>query len=309
MNYFNIIDGLAKAPCDGALYLIKEMTKHSGFFASDGKLLYIVQETNNNKSENIDTEYLSLKLHIYIHAVQNNPAFIDGYYDVIELRNNSDDYNIDSFIKLCYSHSQNIEELNFRDFFYSLISLFQLPKEQQFKNALGLFGELKLIEYFWTQYSIDISGYWHKSGSFSKFDFAFSNFAFEAKTILSESLIVPIKHNQLFTSEKVYLCVLNCENSDIGETIEQLIKRLLDTPQCCCSFNFTLNLEKELKRITITDLNETKFNLLTMNMFKASDLNPFGSIPDEISKLTYNYDLVGKDALSNKNIKEIIKNV
>ena len=309
MNFLSIIDGLTKAPCDGALYLIRDLTKQSGFFASDGKLLYIVISINENKSENIDTEYLSLKLRVNIHAVQNNPSFMDGYYDVIELRDSSDTHNMESFIKLCLSHSQNINELNFRDFFYSLISLFQLPQDQLFKNVLGLYGELKLIEYVWNEYEKDISNCWHKSGSFSKYDFAFRTFAFEVKTVLSESLIVPIKHGQLFNSEQTFLCAINCENSDIGETLSQLIERLIDNFQICNGFNFDLNLEKELKRISKIDLTTTRFNFLSINIFKATDINPFQSIPDEISKLTYNYDLIGKKPLNNKAVKELLQDV
>lgn len=305
----SVIKKLATAPCDGDLYLIKELTKQSGFFASNGKLLYVVRDNSNRKSENIDTEYLSLKLHIYIHAVQNNPSFIDGYYDLIELRESADIYNVESFIKLCYSHSQNINELTFHDFFYSLISLFQLPNDQLFKNAIGLYGELKLIECIWNEYKKDISPYWHSSGSLSKYDFAFNSFALEVKTVLSETLIIPIKHNQLFNSDQTVLCTLNCEKSDMGETLNQIIKRLYDNPQYCNGLNFSLNIEKEVKRISYIDLTETKFKLMSINMFKASDINPFKNIPDEISKLNYSYDLVEKEPLPNNIIKEILQDV
>ena len=193
-------------------------------------------------------------------------------------------------------------------FFYSLISLFQLPQEQQFKNALGLYGELKIIEYFYNNFEKDISPYWHKSGSSSKNDFTLEKLGLEVKTILSEELIVTIKHSQLLNN-RIFLCVVNCEKNDVGETLKVLSEKLIKNSSYCNGYNFNLALTKELKRISNSDFLETTFNVLSINIYDAAKINPFSTIPDDVTKLIYDYDLNGKNTVSEKIITEVIKNV
>lgn len=125
-----------------SIYLLEALTEATGFFANDGRLLYISKDIYGYPYEGIETDYLKLQTHVRISSVKNNQTFSDDYYNVIIYKGNLDDSNISSFIQLCTIHANNSDDLNFKEFFYSLIALFQLPAEQAFKNAVGLYGEL-----------------------------------------------------------------------------------------------------------------------------------------------------------------------
>jgi len=182
-----------------------------------------------------------------------------------------------------------------------------LPQEQQFKNALGLYGELKFMQYIQKKMNVDISLYWHKSGSYSKFDFSTDKINFEVKSILSNEIVVPIKHDQLFNEHDNYLATINCEKCDDGETIKEVIMEMQNNDDHFFkNINFSVNIAKELKRISVVDMSEIKFRSFDIRIFEAERINPFYHIPIEVSELKYSFDLSEMTAISESNLRQLI---
>lgn len=290
MTDSEIVDIFNTIPLDDNLYLIAKLANSSGIFATNGKLAYMAENLDEKRTESIETEYLSLQTNIHIHAVENDSSFNDGFYNIIIFKSDFKDCNFSSFVHLCEIYSDNICELKFKDFFYSLISLFQLPTEQAFKNALGLYGELKFMQYMWQQHKIDISNDWHKSGSYSTFDFS-GNYNYEVKSVLSSELSVTIKHSQVFNKQKCILVVVNCENYNSGETIMDVIEWLKTQKHAFNGLNYNINLQKELKRISHPQATTLKFFATKITLYDTNSINPFDNLPDKISALSYKYDL------------------
>ena len=266
-----------------SIYLIEILSDNAGFFVNDKKLLYIAKDKYGYPYEGIETDYLKLQTHVRICAVKNNQTFEDGYYNVIIYKGNLDDSNLTSFIQLCSIHAHNEEDLNFKDFFYSLIALFQLPAKQAFKNAVGLYGELKFMQYAKRQVNVDISKSWHRGGSYSQYDFSNGEQCIEIKTTLSDNLDVIIKHSQIFGDHPCILVAMNCEQYDNGETIEEVISSMFNDSTAFKGMNFSINLAKELKRVSMKDVKEIRFGIRQIQFFKAADINPF----PKVDRLSY----------------------
>ncbi|WP_455656607.1 PD-(D/E)XK motif protein [Phascolarctobacterium sp.] len=302
-----ILTNFITMPINSCLYLVFVNNNKSGFFASNGKLIYLVSDTENFRFECIETEYLSLKTHVQIHSVENDATFKNGYYNLIEFKGIPNSTEITSFIDLCIIHSKNINELNFRDFFYSLINLFQLPKEQSFKNAVGLYGELKFMQFVKDTYNIDISKFWHKSGSYSQYDFSNGHDNLEVKSVLSEEQIVKIKHRQIFNDHHSFLVIMNCEKYENGETIDELIKTLSSCNDAFNNFNYSINLATELRRISPTDIVEIKFNITQVSIYDSNIINPFSEIPAGIIDISYIYDLSIYESMPKSSVQNMIR--
>lgn len=291
MDILNIKNHVESITDTTSIYLIEVLTNSAGFFANDGKLLYIAKDIYGYPYEGIETDYLKLQTHARISSVKNNQTFCDDYYNIIIYKGNLDDSNISSFIQLCSIHANNFDDLNFKEFFYSLITLFQLPTEQAFKNAVGLYGELKFMQYATDRKNIDISKSWHKSGSYSQYDFSNGVSSLEIKTTMSDNSEVTIKHQQIFGDHPCTLVVINCKQYENGETIEEVISAMYSDPNAFNGINFSINLAKELKRISINDVKEIRFGVKQIQFFAVEDINPFPLIPDIVSKLNYRLDV------------------
>lgn len=288
-------------------YLLEALTEAVGFFANDGKLLYIVKDSYGYPYEGIETDYLKLQTHVRINSVKNNQTFSDDYYNVIIYKGNLDDSNISSFIQLCTIHAHNSDDLNFKEFFYSLIALFQLPTEQAFKNAVGLYGELKFMQHIKERMQIDISTSWHKSGSYSQYDFSNGESSIEIKTTMSDCSEVTIKHQQIFGDHPCTLVVINCEQYENGETIEEVIAAMYADSDAFNGINFNINLAKELKRVSIADVKSIRFGVRQILFFASEDINPFPIIPDDVNNLCYKLDISELNPLSETDLDSILK--
>lgn len=280
------------------IHLLNPLSNDAGFFSTEGKLIYMSFDSFGYKSESIDTDYLSLQLHVPIRAVDNSPTFNDGFYNIIIYKGSFDDSNIESFVNLCTLHASHEYELAFRDFFYALISLFQLPTDQSYKNAVGLFGELKYMQHVAENFKIDISPYWHLRGSLSQFDFSNKEVGIEIKTTSSENASVRIKHEQIFGDYSCYLVTVECEQSDIGESLHEVIVSMQSHDTMFNNLNFAINLEKELKRIAPQQIQELLFQTNQIQSYNAKDINPFPVLPDNVFSLNYDLDLSDSEAIS-----------
>lgn len=286
--------------------LLEALSEHAGFFTSERHLLYIAKDFANYPSEGTDTEYLCLQTHVRVIAIDNNPTFEPGYYNIIIFKGELSDNNLESFLNLCTIHARNADELKFKDFFYSLIALFQLPSEQQYLNAVGLFGELKYMEYVYRKYKRDLSVLWHKNGSFSRYDFSNGRVCLEVKTTASVKTNVELKHQQIFGTQFCVLVVVVCEESDCGETIDEVIDKLQTIPSAFSSVNFGINLAKEIKRISAHDLKELRLAVTNILLFNPDTINPFPEVPEEVSSLSYRLDYSELPSMDESVEKELL---
>ncbi len=275
------------------LFLITKINDFTGFFIHRGKLIYLVKNIEHLSTNNIETEFLIFNSNIYVQSVKNHSTFQSGYYNIIKYKGSINDDNIDSFVNLCMAHSSSNIRINLDKFFYSLITLFQLPKEQQYKNLIGLFGELKFIEHIYSKYNKKIATFWHTSGSLDKYDIVCPNNNFEIKTIKSEEKIVKIKHSQLYNCDinKNYLVLIQIEENNAGETLNEFINKIRKISVFSESYNFQLNIEKERKRVSPIDANSLKFKLVNVQIYPISNLDSIKGIPDNITNIEYNYNL------------------
>ena len=291
MDGLKIVKALDNIKDKDTLYLIEPITEKTGFFSQDGKLIFIVKDEAGLRPEGIDTEYLKLQTHIKLSSVKNFQTFEDGYYNLIVFNAETSNENIFDFINLCEIYARNEEELSFRDFFYTLISIFQLPSEKMYLNAIGLYGELKFMEYCAKEIDLDISTYWHRNGELSKYDFSNGDNFIEIKSTSNGSEIATIKHKQIFEVSDGYLVLVSTYTDDTGETIDELIESMHKEEKYFKNINFNATLTKELKRVSEVDCQTMRFVVNELKMFNTKDIDPFDNIPVGITELNYKYDL------------------
>ncbi|MBQ6726278.1 MAG: PD-(D/E)XK motif protein [Bacteroidales bacterium] len=293
----HLIEKVQQCPHDSTLYLLEKLPCETGLFASNGNVLYLVPNKEKCSPISIKTEYLRVETNIFVSAF--NPSvssFENGCYNYVELQlstMNNYEANLSAFINLCLAHATYKHGEEFMSFFDSLVSLFQLPREQQYKNLVGLMGELLLIEYVYQNFKEDLSLFWHNEGSSSRLDFTCPYANFEVKTTLADSLSFTIKHNQLFVdSENNYLVAVSIEENNSGRTLEDLITMLLQNPVICNSMNFSVNIEKEKRRISPSEITSRRFVLKKIGCYRATEINPFTNIPDNVEDLSYKLNLL-----------------
>lgn len=293
----NILNRIHAIPQDSTLYLIERLPSGTGLFVSNGNVLYLAPNQERCASLSIKTEFLHLETNVFVSAFNTSvSSFENGYYNTVELQmsnSNETEGNLSAFVNLCISHASYMQGQEFIQFFDSLVALFQLPKEQHYKNLIGLVGELTLIEYIFINNSLDLSPYWHTDGSASRLDFVCPLANLEVKTTASNSMRFTIKHDQLFSvAEKNYLIAIVLEESNAGRTLEEIITSLKDSPDYCNGLQFSINLEKEKRRVSPIDAKHKRFVLKKVYAYPASNINPFESIPDCVEDLSYKIDLL-----------------
>lgn len=299
---------LAAVPRDGAIYLAKQLSENTGFFIANGHLLYLVYNFENIAHKSLLTDYLLLNTDVEIHSFKNNQIFTSGKYNVLDFLPTESGYaenNLESFLNLCISHTKFMGGKSFVDFFFSLSELFQEPKEQQYKNLVGLFGELTFIKHMCKIASLDLSDRWHNGGSQDKYEITLNRKNIEIKTTSAVDEEVTIKHSQLFNGDQNYLAVVCIETSTSGTTLNQLIASMQSDPVYYNNYNFVLNIEREKKRVSPIDANTKRFSLKSVAVFNTDGINPFEAVPESVSELTYKLDLIGeKDIPENQWSKE-----
>lgn len=291
---FEIKKALTDTPDDGLIYLAKKLSDTTGFFVSNKHILYIVKNNDGEAEQCICTEYLNLTTNIEIMAFAPDQQFESGKYNILDFipsENGYDNNDLESFINLCTAHALYMKSAEFVKFFYSLINIFQYPAEQEYKNLIGLFGELSVIKYVFEKTGIDISSKWHKTGSGGKYDFVLDAFNLEIKSTTSFDKEVEIKHTQLFNTSNNYLAVVLLEKDNSGISTNQLIRDLLSSKDYCNNYDFSVNVEKERKRISPTDSENILFSVKEILFYFAKDINPFSVLPNNINSLSYKLDL------------------
>lgn len=304
-----LLNRILSTPQDNTLYLLEKFPSDTGLFALNGNVLYMVLNDEHCPSMNVKTDFLHLNTNIFVSAFnQSAVSFKNGHYNSVELlltEPSDREAHLRAFVNLCLAHATYMRAKNFMAFFDSLVSLFQLPKEQHYMNLIGLMGELLFIEYVYQNHGVDLSTYWHTDGPSSKLDFVCPYANFEVKTTASEALSFTIKHDQIFTdSDKNHLIAVELEESNSGRTLAGLIETLLEAPDYCNSMIFAVNIEKERIRISATELNNKRFVLKKIYAYRANEINPFDRIPDCVEGISYKLDLL---PFANVPFEEIFK--
>ena len=299
INITQLIDTIYSTPHNDSLYLVEKLSCETGLFVLNGKLVYLVLNIECCKSLGINTEFLHLQTNVFVSAFNTaSTTFEEGYYNMITLnlpQHDESSDNLKAFVNLCLAHSTYMKGQEVMSFFDSLVSLFQLPNEQHYKNLIGLMGELLFIEFIQNTYGIDLSPYWHTEGIYSRFDFVCPFANFEIKTTSNDSLLFSIKHDQLFTNDihrNNYLIAVIITENNTGRTPENIISDMLTNPDYCNSLQFSINIEKERKRISPTDLINKHFLLKKIYAYNAQEINQFKILPDCIEGLSYKLNLI-----------------
>lgn len=292
-----LLDKIELIPQDDTLYLVDKLPCGTGMFVCNGNILYLVPNTENCDSLGIRTDFLHLETNVYVSAFNTTvSSFENGYYNYVELllaKMHEPEADLSAFINLCMAHASYMAGREFIPFFDSLVSLFQLPKEQNYKNLIGLMGELLFIEFMYNEHGVDLSPFWHSEGSASKLDFVCPRVSFEVKTTANDSMCFTIKHNQLFdTSGEVYLVAASINEDNAGRTLDSVISSLLENTEYCNSLQFAENIEKEKRRISPVEMKTKRFSLKRINAYNTKDTNPFVVIPDCVEDLSYRLNLL-----------------
>lgn len=306
MDVNQMIDAIRSVDDEQTLFMIESVTSTEGFFTTEKKLLFVAKDAEGYLTEGIETDYLKLQTHVHISAVENDHTFENDDYNIIIFKGELKGDNIEAFVHLCEIYAYNSCELGFKEFFYSLIQIFQLPSEQSYINAVGLYGELKILQYAYKTHGVDISRCWHIKGSKSKYDFSNGEECIEVKTTSSEDCKISIKHSQIFEDEKCCLAVVICDQTDNGETLEELV-RFFRESEGFNGIEFAINLEKEKSRISKSDFLKQRFRLQNIMFYRTENVNPFDDLPDNVFSLEYKMDLSEEEYLQEPDIKEILK--
>jgi len=302
-----ITDAINDSPLDDKLYLIEKCSDSAGFFVNNKKLIYMAKNNESIVKNSLETEYLHLRSNANILAVENLQNFDSGFYNLIEYKVSFYE-NIsafESFINLCLAHIKLMDSKKFIEFFNSLIDLFQNIGKEQNQNIFGLFGELSIIYYFYTEYNLNLAPYWHTAGSYSKYDFSINKTNIEVKT--SNSLKnVFLKHSQIFNDDQNYLALVIVENNNAGISLKDLETKLRNIDSISSDFNFIMNLELEKSRLKSAEYSNKKFKLLNINLYDCKKINPFLQIPECISNLEYKMDLLCFEKINLADVKTIL---
>lgn len=279
-------------PCDGRVYLVSTLGVQGGFYVCNGEPIYATKiEESVQGSSTTETECLQLKLGTKLKVVEKSSFNKVQWFDMIRLINFQNERELTAFIDLCTMHAKGNTTLSFEDFFYSLNDLFRPPCKQDFINAIGLYGELSLIDAVRKSgIDIDISRYWQLNGEGSKYDFAFDAGNIEVKTTSFQESKVQIKHNQLFNEDTNYLASVRIERVPQGETLEQLASRLAEDKSCFTNLKSQIELNRQLLRVNEKSLGMA-YTVRDIRCYFAKDINFFKKLPDRVQNLKYQLDL------------------
>lgn len=289
-----IKSALSTCPLDGMIYLIYRISETSGFFMVRRHLVYMVVNKEFIPHQNVATEFLQLNTDIEISSIERAQQFSSGKYNMLELlpvKEGYDDSVLASFVNLCMTHAEHGNEVGFVDFFYSLIELFQYPREQDYKNLIGLFGEVSFLRYVYSTTGIDLSEVWHIEGVASKYDIVTDKGNIEIKSTRSSDALITIKHNQLFNADRNFLATVMLDESPDGITLNQLLSALRCQSSGFRGYSFALNLEKEKRRISPIDAETKRLKAIEFKVYNATAVNPFKQVPENVSNLIYQLDL------------------
>ncbi len=276
------------------LYLIHDFSKESGFLFRNDKLYYAVKHKNAD-DDSLSTKYLLLRINIFINTVENSPSFNPGFYDLLIYIGDINDTFFDSFVDLCEMYENSEKKDSFINFFYSLVNLFESPKETAFSNLVGMFGELYFIYHMYKNYNLIIDNNWHVTKNINdKYDFVFNTFNIEVKTTIKEDLRFILKHNQVFNEKNNYVLIVKASVDNSGYSLAEIYDFFRKNPIFANNIDFMIKLQKEKMKVSNKDFFEKKFSLVSLQFYLNKNLDTLVDIPECIDSIEYNYDFIGK---------------
>lgn len=291
------IEDFAGYPEDGKVRLVEKISDTAGFYVCDNDPIYATEVKGSGVGrKEAETACLKLLLGAKLRPINDEGEELedDGerYFDIIRLINWTNNRECTAFLELCEMHANEETSLSFEDFFYSLNELFQPNKEQSKLNAYGLYCELALIDQMSEkmQRNIDFTDYWQLDGSSSKYDFTFPEGNIEVKSA-SRDVEVMIKQDQLFNKDDNYLVTVCVERNPSGETLIDLIERLLHRNSCFTTLRSKLELNRRVLQVNEKDLRK-RMKVCFIRSFEAKFINPFNDLPDRVTQLSYRLNLV-----------------
>lgn len=283
-------------PCDGRVYLVHALGSRGGFYVCNGEPIYAAKVGESARiGSAVETECLQLRLGIRLRIAKSDRFTETQRFDMIRLINFQNDKELTAFIDLCCMHAEGSTTLSFEEFFYSLNDLFRPLRGQHFINAMGLYGELALIDAVRKcETGVDITRYWQLAGEESKYDFALGAGNIEVKSVSPQKLSVYIKHAQLFNGDANHLAVVLLERIPNGETLEQLAARLTKYENCFTDFRSQAELTKQLLRVDEKGL-KTAYHVRDIRCYSVSTIDFLKDVPDRICDLSYRLDIADLD--------------
>jgi len=286
-----IIEDIGEYPRDGRFYLLEEITDRAGFFVVNGLPVYGIVALEHKQAVPVRTALLELNTGIDLLPIRQDKETAAQTFDLVRMTAIPDQREADAFFALCRDHAKGDSGLTLREFFFAASKLFRQKSAQERRKAIGLFGELTMMD-IGSKHGVDLSSSWQKVGTESKYDFSLDEFNIEVKTTTRREMIAPIKHAQLFNEDRNILCFCQIEKSPIGITLDELSQRLKDGNVCFTTLESRLALARELLSIEEGEL-ETPYKLCNINFYECKDINPFLEVSDRVTTLTYEYDLTG----------------
>ena len=286
-------------PDDGLVYLVAELSHHGFFMICNGCITYAVPHRPETKASSsaLKTDYISLFLGVELRPILDKKAVGEPRtLDFIQIIKDANDREKLAFIDMCSAYEESNQDQDLRDFFNTLYSLFSTTPEESRKNAVGLFGELSLIQDF-AAHEVDLSQGWQLDGLRTKYDFSIQGVNIEVKTTTAREHLVRIKHEQLFNGDANYLVFTQIEENPSGDTLRELIERLKNNVWCFNGMRERMLLEKSILAVRDEELDRS-YSVFERAIFSAIDLNPFSSdLPERVSRVEYILDVVGIPSL------------
>lgn len=275
-------------PCDGRVYLVCALNAREGFYVCDGEPIYAAKVGESAQiGSAIETECLQLRLGVRLRVAGDGRLAEMQRFDMIRLISHQSDKELTAFIDLCTMHAEGNTTLSFEELFYSINDLFRPLRGQRFVNAMGLYGELALIDAVRKSgIGLDITRNWQLAGEESKYDFVLEAGNIEVKAASAQKLNVHIKHDQLFNEDTNYLVVVLLERAPNGETLAQLAARLTKYENCFTGFRSQIELTKQLLRVDEKGLG-TAYLVRGIRCYFAENIDFFKDVPDRVCDLSY----------------------
>ncbi|WP_322354114.1 PD-(D/E)XK motif protein [Paratractidigestivibacter sp.] len=294
-------------PHDGRVYSVLPLTEGNGFYVCDGDPIYAAKICDTASSQSmVETECLQLRLGVRLRIVGETCHSETQRFDMIRLTKYGSEKELIAFTDLCTMHAQRDTSLTFEDFFNSLNDLFRPLREQRRLNAMGLYGELAIIDRSQKPGSnLDFSRAWQLAGDGSKYDFSFHSCNLEIKSTTSRELKVQIKHFQLFNEDSNFLIVVALEKTPNGESLRDLAARLLNSDRCFVDLRSQTELARQMLRTDEKSL-DVPYLVRDIRCFSTDEIDFINDLSDRVTDLSYCLDLVDLDYVSWDNMVERI---
>ncbi len=281
----------------GKLYLLYKISNDFGFFYQDKIVYFAKKSTPGSVNRSVNTSCLDMNLCVHIISDNEDSSFETGNYDLLAYKGIIEGMEFDVFYNICVSYANDSSDLEFSEFFSSLVELFKKDKDNAYTNVIGTIGELLFIKKVYEDYEIDISNSWHISGNNSKFDFSFPNFNIEVKTSEKNEMKFLLKHSQIFNNQKNYIAVISIIETGNGESLDKLFNYFINTEPFKNNVSFQILMQKELLKSPSKKSREREFSLDLISIYDCDLMTTIQNIPSCITNVQYEYNFSDLDPI------------